>query len=199
MFQNHAEIEVVGVATNGKKAVDLALSLRPDVVLMNMVMPEMDGVEATRQIKAAAPEINVLMFSGIGSNDKVVPSLNAGAIGYILKDASENELTQAIQQVAAGKIWLHQDVISLVLKQIKDPEEKEHLINTLTERELDVLRYMALGYGNREIAKQMTISITTVHSHVSHILTKLEVSSRTAAVIYAMRVGLVKDTSDEDA
>jgi two-component system, NarL family, response regulator LiaR len=199
MFQNHAEIEVVGVATEGKKAVALALALRPQVVLMNMQMPEMDGIEATRQIKAQAREINILMFSGISSNDKVIASLNAGAIGYILKDASETELLQAILQVAAGKAWLHQDVVGQVLKQMQGTEEKAGLIDTLTERELEVLRCMAQGYSNREIAKKMAISITTVHSHVSHILAKLEVSSRTAAVIYAMREGVVTDFGDEAA
>jgi DNA-binding NarL/FixJ family response regulator len=196
MFKNHEDIEVVGVATNGQKAVDLALSLRPQLVLMNMMMPIMDGIEATHQIKVKAPEINILMFSGIASNEKAVQALNAGAIGYILKDASEAELVQAIQQVAVGKAWLHQDVIGQVLKHIKGDEEKEGLIDSLTERELDVLKYMARGYGNREIAKEMTVGITTVQSHVSHILAKLEVSSRTAAVIYAMRKGVVTDFDD---
>jgi len=191
MFQNHGEIEVVGVATTGKKAVELALTLRPQVVLMNMLMPEMDGIEATRQIKAQAPETNVLVFSGVSNSEKIVAVLNAGAIGYILKDASEAELIQAIQQVAAGKTWLHQEVIGEVLRQIKENEEKEGLIDTLTERELEVLKYMARGYTNREIARRMMVSVTTVHSHVSHILSKLEVSSRTAAVIYAMRAGVV--------
>jgi DNA-binding NarL/FixJ family response regulator len=196
MFKNHEEIEVVGVAANGKKAVEVALQLRPRVVLMNMMMPEMDGVEATRLIKLKAPEINILMFSGIASNDKAVQALNAGAIGYILKDASENELVTAIQQVAMGKAWLHQDVIGQVLRHIKGDEEKEGLIEALTDRELDVLKYMARGLSNREIAKKMTVGITTVQSHVSHILSKLEVSSRTAAVIYAMRRGVVTDFDD---
>lgn len=201
MFQNHKEIEVVGVATTGKKAVELALSLRPQVVLMNMLMPEMDGIEATRQIKAQVPEANVLVFSGVSNSEKIVAALNAGAIGYILKDASEAELIQAIQQVAAGKTWLHQEVIGEVLRQIKENEEKEEkegLIDTLTERELEVLKYMARGYTNREIARRMMVSVTTVHSHVSHILSKLEVSSRTAAVIYAMRAGVVGELGADD-
>lgn len=199
MFQNHPEIEVVGVAANGKKAVDVALNVRPQVILMNMAMPEMDGVEATRAIKEKAPEIKVLIFSGITSNDKVVPALNAGATGFIFKDASETELVNAIQQVAAGKTWLPQDLIGLLVKQLKGPEEKEGLIDTLTDRERDVLRYMACGYSNQKIAERMVVSTATVHSHVSHILAKLEVSSRTAAVIYAMRAGVVNDFKGEDA
>jgi DNA-binding NarL/FixJ family response regulator len=197
MFKNHEEIEVVGVANNGLKAIDLASNLRPHVVLMNVAMPGMDGIEATRMIKRNNPEINVLMFSGLSSNDKVMPALNAGAIGYILKDASEGELVQAIRQVARGEACLHPSIIGHVLKQINGTEEQEGLIEKLTERELDVLRYMARGYSNQEIAKLMVVSTATVHSHVSRILAKLEVSSRTQAVIYAMRAGVVTAFDDE--
>lgn len=198
MFQNHQEIELVGVAANGKKAVELALSLRPQVVLMNMVMPEMDGIEATTLIKEKAPEIQVLIFSGVSGSDKVMPALNAGATGFIMKDSSEVELVQAIQQVARGKTWLEQDVIGQIVKQIQGVDEREGLIDLLTERELTVLKYMARGYSNREIARLMVLSMATVHSHVSHILSKLEVSSRTAAVIYAMRSGVVTDFKDKE-
>jgi DNA-binding NarL/FixJ family response regulator len=191
MFKNHPEIEVVGVANNGKKAVEQAVSLQPDVVLMNVAMPEMDGIEATRLIKKELPTANILMFSGLSSNDKVVPALNAGAIGYILKDATEPELVQAVQKVAGGEAWLHPAVIGHVLRQINTAEEKEGLIEKLTDRELDVLKYMAHGYSNQEIARLMVVSNATVHSHVSRILAKLEVSSRTQAVIYAMRAGVV--------
>ena len=191
MFKNHPEIEVVGVANNGKKAVEQAVSLQPDVVLMNVAMPEMDGIEATRLIKKELPTANILMFSGLSSNDKVVPALNAGAIGYILKDATEPELVQAVQKVAGGEAWLHPAVIGHVLRQINTAEDKEGLIEKLTDRELDVLKYMAHGYSNQEIARLMVVSNATVHSHVSRILAKLEVSSRTQAVIYAMRAGVV--------
>jgi DNA-binding NarL/FixJ family response regulator len=197
MFKNHPEIEVVGVASTGKKAVEQSLALRPDVILMNVAMPEMDGIEATRVIKKNLPETNILMFSGLSSNDKVMPALNAGAIGYILKDASEPELVQAIQQVARGEAWLNSSVIGHVLKQINSAEEKEGLIEKLTERELDVLKYMAKGYSNQDIARLMVVSTATVHSHVSRILAKLEVSSRTQAVIYAMRAGVVTAFDDD--
>ncbi len=197
MFKNHEEIEVIGVANNGKKAIDLATTMHPNVILMNVAMPGMDGIEATRTIKRSNPEINILMFSGLSSNDKVMPALNAGAIGYILKDASEGELVQAIRQVAKGEAWLHPSIIGHVLKQLNGTEEQEGLIEKLTERELDVLKYMAKGYSNQEIAKLMVVSTATVHSHVSRILAKLEVSSRTQAVIYAMRAGVVTAFDDE--
>ena len=199
MFKNHPDIEVVGVASTGKKAVEQAKILRPDVILMNVSMPEMDGIEATRNIKRELPETNILMFSGLSSNDKVVPALNAGAIGYILKDAAEPDLVQAIQQVSRGEAWLHPSVIGHVLKQINNTEEEEGLIEKLTDRELDVLRYMARGYSNQDIARLMVVSNATVHSHVSRILAKLEVSSRTQAVIYAMRAGVVTAFDDDPA
>ena len=198
MLKNHEAMEVVGVANNGKKAVDLAVSLRPNVVLMNVFMPEMDGIEATRMIRKKAPDVNVLMFTGTDKIDQVTPALNAGAIGYTMKDASEMELIQAITQVARGEAWLHPAVMSRVLKQIQDPEEEEGLVEKLTERELDVLQYMARGYSNQEIAKLMTVTAATVHSHVSHILSKLNVASRTQAVVYAMRAGVIKDFSAEE-
>jgi DNA-binding NarL/FixJ family response regulator len=197
MFKNHPEIEVVGVASTGKKALEESLLLRPDVVLMNVAMPEMDGIDATRLIKKGLPETNILMFSGLSSNDKVMPALNAGAIGYILKDASEPELVQAVHQVARGEAWLHPSIIGHVLKQINNAEEKEGLIERLTDRELDVLKYMAHGYSNQDIARLMVVSNATVHSHVSRILAKLEVSSRTQAVIYAMRAGVVTAFDDD--
>jgi NarL family two-component system response regulator LiaR len=197
MFKNHEEIEVVGTANNGFKAVDLAVSLHPQVVLMNVAMPEMDGIEATRRIKRELPETNILMFSGLSSNDKVMPSLNAGAIGYILKEAGEEELMQAIHQVARGEAWLHPSLVGHVLKQLSGVEEQEGLVEKLTERELDVLKFMARGYSNQEIAKLLFVSAATVHSHVSRILSKLQVSSRTQAVIYAMRAGVVTAFDDD--
>jgi DNA-binding NarL/FixJ family response regulator len=193
MLQTHADIEIVGVADNGKKAVELALSLVPQVVLMNVSMPEMDGIEACQLIKQNVPQVNILIFSGLNGYDQVKSAINAGATGYILKDASEADLLQAIRQVARGEAWLHPSIIGHVLKQIQNPEEQTGLISKLTERELDVLKYMAQGNTNDDIAKLMAVSPATVHSHVSRILAKLEVSSRTQAVIYAMRAGIVPE------
>jgi DNA-binding NarL/FixJ family response regulator len=197
MLKNHEDIVVAGVANNGFKAIELAKTLKPDVVLMNLNMPEMDGIEATRQIRKFNPEIHVLIFSGINTSDRVVPVLNAGAIGFILKDATEPEILQAIRTVSRGEAWLHPSVVGYLLKQMNSAEEKDGLVEKLTERELDVLRLMAKGYSNHEIAKMMVLSVATVHTHVGRILAKLEVSSRTQAVIYAMKAGVIPQLSDE--
>ena len=197
MLKNHPEIEIVGIASTGKIAVEQSVLLRPDVVLMNGAMPDMDGIESTRLIKKEVPATNILMFSGLSGFEKVMPALNAGAIGYIFKDASESELVQAIRQVALGEAWLTPMTVGYVLKQINEADEQERLIEKLTERELDVLKYMARGYNNQDIARLMVVSKATVHSHVSRILAKLEVSSRTQATIYAMRAGLVNPFDDD--
>jgi two-component system, NarL family, response regulator LiaR len=198
MFKNHEDLEVVGVASNGAKAVDLAVSLRPNVVIMNRLMPEMDGVEATQAIKKNTPDVNIIIFSGLSTHDMVVPALKAGAIGYIIKDASEVELIQAVRQAARGEACLHPSIMRHVLSQMhnSEKEEQEDSLKRLTERELSVLKLMAQGFTNQEIAQKMRVSTATVHSHVGHILSKLQVSSRTQAAIYAMRAGIVNMPDD---
>lgn len=196
MLKNHADIDVVGVASNGKMAIEQAATLNPRVVLMNLLMPGMDGIETTRQIKKNTPDVNIIIFSGQTANEVIVPALNAGAIGYILKDASETELVQAIRQVAQGEACLHPTIVQHLIKQMHGGEEKQDLIKKLTNREIHVLKLITQGFTNQEIAASMKISAATVHSHVGHILSKLEVSSRTQAVVYAMRAGIL-NTPDE--
>jgi NarL family two-component system response regulator LiaR len=191
ILETEEGIELVGEASNGAEGVEKALALRPQVVLMDLVMPGMDGIEATRQIKQQAPEVNILVLTSFSTNDKVLPSLNAGAIGYLLKDSNSTDLVNAIQQVAQGEAWLHPSVTRQVLRQISGADEPEGPTEKLTDRELEVLRLMARGYSNQEIARMLVLSAATVHSHVSRILAKLNVSSRTQAVLYALRAGMV--------
>jgi NarL family two-component system response regulator LiaR len=191
ILETEDNIELVGEASNGAEGVEKALKLRPQVVLMDLVMPEMDGIEATRLIKQQAPEVNILVLTSFSTNDKVLPSLNAGAIGYLLKDSSSTDLVRAIQQVSQGEAWLHPSVTRQVLRQISGVDEPEGPTEKLTDRELEVLRLMARGYSNQEIARMLVLSAATIHSHVSRILAKLNVSSRTQAVIYALRARMV--------
>ncbi len=194
MLDTEEGIQVVGEASNGKDAVELAVKLQPHVVLMDLVMPEMDGIEATRQIKQKAPGVNVLVLTSFSTNDKVLPSLNAGAIGYLLKDSNPTDLIRAIHQVAQGEGSLHPVVTRQVLQQFSGPSEEKQ-VEDLTDREVEVLRLMAQGYSNQEIARLLVLSPATVHTHVSRILTKLNVASRTQAALYALRKGVV--TLDE--
>jgi len=192
MLETEPGMQIIGEASNGAEALELVLSLLPDVVLMDLVMPVMDGIEATRQIKQAAPSVNVLVLTSFSTNDKVLPSLNAGAIGYLLKDSTPLELVRAIQQVAQGEGSLHPAVTRQVLAQMQAPlRQVEQISEELTERETEVLKHMAHGYSNAEIARLMVVSNATVHTHVSRILSKLNLSSRTQAALYALKKGLV--------
>jgi two-component system, NarL family, response regulator LiaR len=198
MLETEDGIQVVGEATNGAEAVERALQLQPDVVLMDLVMPVMDGIEATRQIRAQCASTNVLVLTSFSTNDKVLPSLNAGAIGYLLKDSSPGDLMRAIRQVAQGEGTLHPAVTRQVLNQISNPPaEAPGPSEELTERELEVLRFMARGFSNAEIARKLVVSAPTVHTHVSRILSKLNVTSRTQAALFALRKGYVTLEDDE--
>lgn len=195
MLETEPGLQIVGEASNGAEAVELAKALRPAVILMDLMMPVMDGIEATRRIKQEAPECNILVLTSFSTNDKVLPSLNAGAIGYLLKDSTPTELVKAIHQVAQGEGSLDPAVTRQVLQKIQQPVASAPAQEELTDREREVLKFMARGYSNAEIAQLMVISNPTVHTHVSRILAKLNLSSRTQAALYALRKGLV--TLDE--
>jgi NarL family two-component system response regulator LiaR len=194
MLETEPDIQVIGEASNGAEALKMAQELIPDVVLMDLVMPVMDGIEATRQIKQTVPSVNVLVLTSFSTNDKVLPSLNAGAIGYLLKDSTPAELVRAIHQVAQGEGSLNPAVTRQVLAQMQSPPPPAE--EELTERETEVIKLMAHGYSNAEIARLMVVSNATVHTHVSRILSKLNLSSRTQAALYALKKGLV--SLDED-
>jgi DNA-binding NarL/FixJ family response regulator len=193
MLETEPGMQIVGEAANGAEALEQARKLVPNVILMDLVMPVMDGIEATRKIKQEMPAVNILVLTSFSTNDKVIPSLNAGAIGYLLKDSTPADLVRAIHQVAQGEGSLHPAATRQVLTQMQTqaaPAE-ESVEEELTERETEVLKLMAHGYSNAEIARLMVVSNATVHTHVSRILSKLNVSSRTQAALYALKKGLV--------
>ncbi len=186
-------LEVVGEAENGEQAVAEARRLCPDVVLMDLVMPGMDGLEATRRITADQhPEgtPRVLVLTSFAADDKVFPALRAGALGYLLKDSGPEELVRAIQQVHRGESSLHPSIARRLLQELAGPGQRDPVVEALTEREIDVLRLVAQGQSNRQIAEGLCISEATVRTHVSSILSKLHVDSRTQAALYALREGL---------
>jgi two-component system, NarL family, response regulator LiaR len=178
--------EVVGEASNGSEALDLVATLKPDVVLMDLIMPVMDGVEATRLIRRQHPEIEVIALTSVLEDNAVIGAVKAGAIGYLLKDTGADELLKSIRAASAGQVQLSPAVAERLMREIRTPENPEKL----TERETDVLRCLAEGKANKEIARELLVSETTVKSHVSNILTKLGVPSRTQAALYAVRIGL---------
>jgi len=187
-------LEVVAEAENGQQAIAEARRLCPDVVLMDLVMPGMDGLEATRRITAEQPGVpgtpRVLVLTSFAADDKVFPALKAGALGYLLKDSGPEELVQAIQQVHRGESSLHPSIARRLLQKLAQPSRRDPVVEALTEREIDVLRLVAGGQSNRQIADGLCISEATVRTHVSSILSKLNVCSRTQAALYALREGL---------
>jgi len=183
------ELEVVGEARNGVEAVRLAQELEPDVVLMDILMPEMDGLEATRRIRAAQPDTEVIALTSVLENEKVFDAIRSGAIGYLLKDTESEELRRAIKAAAAGQVQLSPQAAARLLR---DERPSEPQIEPLTPRETEVLQLLARGLANKEIARDLGIGEKTVKTHVSNILSKMGVLSRTQAALQAVRMGLVR-------
>jgi len=183
-------IEVVGEAEDGRLAIAQASRLRPDVILMDLVMPELDGITAIQHITTHQSEVRILVLTSFATDDKIFPAIKAGALGYLLKDSSPQELVQAIRQVCRGESFLHPLVARKLLQELSQPPTQPPTPDPLTERELEVLRLVAQGHSNQEIAVQLTISDATVRTHVSNILGKLHLASRTQAALYALREGL---------
>jgi|SRR5947209_3947818 len=181
------ELEVVGEAGDGRQALALARELQPDIVLMDLMMPVMNGIEATTAIRQELPDTEVLAMTSIVDDATVIGAIRAGAIGYLLKDADSVELCRAVHSAAAGEVHLSPQAAARLMREVQVPESRE----LLTEREAQVLRLIAQGRANKQIARDLQIGDKTVKTHVSNILSKLGVESRTQAALHAVGLGLV--------
>lgn len=181
------DLEVVGEAADGAEGVKLARALKPDVVLMDLLMPVMDGIAATAAIRSELPDVEVVALTSVLEDASVVGAVRAGAIGYLLKDTQADELCRAIKAAAAGQVQLSPKAAMRLMREVRVPDSPE----MLTERETEVLRLLSHGQSNKEIASSLGIGEKTVKTHVSNILSKLGVQSRTQAALYAVRIGLV--------
>jgi two-component system, NarL family, response regulator LiaR len=190
LLSTEPEIQVVGEAKNGEEAVAKAEELRPDVILMDLEMPVMDGIEAIRRITASQKDARILVLTSFATDDKVFPAIKAGALGYLLKDSSPDELVRAIRQVYRGESSLHPTIARKLLQEMSRPSQKPPTDDPLTEREVEVLKLVAQGNSNQDIADELIISEATVRTHVSNILSKLHLASRTQAALYALKEGL---------
>ncbi|MFS0636080.1 response regulator transcription factor [Mesobacillus foraminis] len=186
------DIKVIGEAANGKEAVELAQSHKPDIILMDLVMPVMDGIEATKLIKQELPEIKILILTSFSDQDHVIPALEAGASGYQLKDIQPDDLVQCIKNIIKGENQLHPKATSHLLASLSNKSRQgPNPLGSLTKREIEVLREIAKGKSNKEIAGDLFITEKTVKTHVSNLLAKLELADRTQAALFAVRNSLV--------
>jgi NarL family two-component system response regulator LiaR len=196
VMDTEPDIAVVGEAADGQAAVDLARQLHPDVILLDLVMPHKGGVEAIREIRQDNPEARILVVSGFDSDDLVFPAIEAGAVGYMLKDISATELLAAVREVYEGQSALHPQIAMKLVHRLSTFSEQESEGEALTKRELQVLTWVAQGMTNQEIADELWISKRTVGVHVSNILHKLHLENRTQAALYAVESGLVEPSLD---
>ena len=181
------ELEVIGEARDGAEALQMARELRPDVVLIDLLMPVMDGIAAIGAIRRELPDVEAIALTSVLDDNSVVGAVRAGAIGYLLKDTEADDLRRAIKAAATGQVQLSPKAAARLMREVRAPDSPE----ALTEREIDVLRLLAQGQANKQIAASLHIGEKTVKTHVSNILAKLGVPSRTQAALYAVRIGLV--------
>lgn len=183
------DIEVVGEASSGEEGVQLARELLPDVVLMDLVMPEMDGIEATRQLKAVSPSSQVIVLTSYSEDERIFPAIKAGALSYLLKDVGPDDLVRAIKAARRGEATLHPSVATRLMQELTS--QRSSPLDLLTDRERDVLTCIARGMSNADIAEHLIIGERTVKTHVSNILSKLHLQDRTQAALLALRERLV--------
>lgn len=192
LIATESDIELVGEAEDGAEAVAKTAALKPDILVLDMVMPQMDGLQTIKAVRAEHPDVRIMVLSSFGDDERVFPAIEAGALGYLLKDTSPQALLQAIRDVYRGESSLHPTIARKLIRELRHTASPEHSEHTLTDREIEVLRLVSHGLSNREIAKILVISDRTVAAHVRHILSKLDLANRTQAVLYALREGLVE-------
>ncbi|MFL5807192.1 MAG: response regulator [Roseiflexaceae bacterium] len=199
LLATELDIEVVGEAADGHEALAAAEQLQPDVILMDLVMPELDGIEAIHQITVSRPEVRILVLTSFAGDQQVFPAIKAGALGYLLKDTGPEDLVRAIRQVHRGESSLHPQIARKVLREITRPTQRPPTPEPLTEREVTVLRLVARGLSNGQIAEQLGISEPTVRTHMSNILSKLHLATRIQVALYALRQGFASLDEDSSA
>jgi NarL family two-component system response regulator LiaR len=196
LIDSEPGMTLVGEAADGEQAVQRARSLQPDVVLMDLVMPRKGGIEAIGEIVGENPDLRILVLTSFAEDDKVFPAIKAGALGYLLKDSSAEELLRAIRDVHRGEPSMHPTVAHKLMRELQRPSDLPPTEEPLTEREVEVLRLVARGLSNQKIADRLVVSERTVRTHVSNILDKLHLANRTEAALYALREGLASLDQD---
>jgi NarL family two-component system response regulator LiaR len=192
-LETSPDLKVIGAAEGGQEAVRLAAEFKPDVALVDMVMPGLDGVETTRAIRSASPQTRIIIFTSFHEDVHIFPAIRAGALSYLMKDAAPNEIADAIRKAARGEAVLDGRVAARVVQELREPGREEvNAFAVLSERELEVLRLVAMGSSNQEIAEKLVIGESTVKTHVGSILSKLHLADRTQAAVYAWASGIVR-------
>ena len=190
LLNSYAEMNVVGEGTNGKEAIELSQKHSPDIIVMDLLMPVMDGIEATKQIKEKMPDVKILILTSMLDQDHAIPALEAGASGYLVKESDPDELILAIKKVINGETYIHSKIATGLMNALHSKRNSEHTpLETLTQREKEVLKEITNGKSNKEIASSLYITEKTVKTHVSNILSKLNLQDRTQAALYAIRNG----------
>ena len=195
LLEDQPDIKVVGEAADGNEAVEQAREFGPDVILLDLMMPGKDGLSAIGEIKREQPNARILVLTSYFEDEQVFPAIKAGALGYLLKDSSPQELLQAIRDIARGQSALHPAIALKVIRELNHPADLPATTDPLTARELEVLTLLGQGMSNAEIAVRLTISERTVGTHISNILSKLHLASRTQAALYALKQGLARTDS----
>lgn len=192
LLATESDLELVGEASDGVQAVSKAHALKPDVILLDMMMPRKDGLEALIEIKQANPDARVIVLTSFSDDEKVFSAIRNGALGYLLKDSSPQDLLHAIHTVANGEGFLSPSIASKVMREINQPPKLPPTKDPITEREVEILQFVAKGLTNDEIAEKLVVSERTVRTHVSNILAKLQLANRTQAALYALKEGIAK-------